>query len=58
MFGRAAWKAHGQLTNDAQSRKALQTALGEYRSYDKAEQVATIFLTDLTHAATPQEGFV
>ncbi len=54
----AAWQAHGQLTNEAQSQEALRTALGEFRAYDTAEQVATIFLTDLAHAATPQEGFV
>jgi hypothetical protein len=53
-----AWRDHGQLPDDAQRKDALGTALAEYRSYDKAEQLSTVFLIDLAHAARPQEGFV
>ena len=53
-----AWHNHGQLPDDAQRKDALRTALAEYRSYDKAEQLSTVFLIDLAHAARPQEGFV
>jgi hypothetical protein len=53
-----AWRDHGQLLDDAQRKDALRTALAEYRSYDKAEQLSTVFLVDLVHAARPQEGFV
>jgi hypothetical protein len=53
-----AWRAHGELPDDAQRKDALKTALAEYRSYDDAEQVSTVFLIDLVHAARPQEGFV
>ena len=53
-----AWREHGQLPDDAQRKDALKIALAEYRSYDKAEQLATVFLIDLVHAARPQEGFV
>jgi hypothetical protein len=53
-----AWRAHGELPDNAQRKDALKTALAEYRSYDDAEQVSTVFLIDLVHAARPQEGFV
>ena len=53
-----AWRKHGELPDDAQRKDALRTALAEYRSYDKAEQLSTVFLIDLVHAARPQEGFV
>ncbi len=53
-----AWRDHGQLPDGAQRKDALRTALAEYRSYDKAEQLSTVFLIDLVHAARPQEGFV
>lgn len=53
-----AWREHGQLPDDAQRKDALRTALAQYRSYDKAEQLSTVFLIDLVHAARPQEGFV
>ena len=53
-----AWRDHGQLLDDAQRKDALRTALAEYRSYDKAGQLSTVFLIDLVHAARPQEGFV
>jgi len=53
-----AWHEHGELPDDAQRKDALRTALAEYRSYDKAEQLSTVFLMDLVHAARPQEGFV
>ncbi len=53
-----AWRDHGQLPVDAQRKDALRTALAEYRSHDKAEQLSTVFLIDLVHAARPQEGFV
>ena len=53
-----AWRDHGQLPDDAQRKDALGTALAEYRSYDKAEQLSTVFLIDLVHAARPQEKFV
>ncbi len=53
-----AWREHGELPDDAQRKDALKTALAEYRSYDKAEQLSTVFLIDLVHAARPQEGFV
>ena len=53
-----AWRAHGELPDGAQRKDALKTALAEYRSYDAAEQLSTVFLIDLVHAARPQEGFV
>jgi hypothetical protein len=53
-----AWREHGELPDDAQRKDALRTALTEYRSYDKAEQLLTVFLIDLVHSARPQEGFV
>jgi hypothetical protein len=53
-----AWREHGELPDDAQRKDALRTALAGYRSYDKAEQLSTVFLIDLVHAARPQEGFV
>jgi hypothetical protein len=53
-----AWRDHGQLLDDAQRKDALKTALAEYRSHDKAEQLSTVFLIDLVHAARPQEKFV
>jgi hypothetical protein len=53
-----AWRAHGELPDDTQRKDALQIALAEYRSYDKAEKLSTVFLIDLVHAARPQEGFV
>jgi len=53
-----AWRDHGQLLDDAHRKDALRTALAEYRSYDKAGQLSTVFLIDLVHAARPQEGFV
>ncbi len=53
-----AWRDHGQLPDDAQRKDTLRTALAEYRFYDKAEQLSTVFLIDLVHAARPQEGFV
>jgi hypothetical protein len=53
-----AWREHGELPDEAQRKDALRTALAEYRSYDKAEQLSTVFLIDLVHAARPQEGFV
>ncbi len=53
-----AWRDHGQLPDHAQRKDTLRTALAEYRSYDKAEQLSTVFLIDLVHAARPQEGFV
>ena len=53
-----AWRDHGQLLDDAQRKDALRTALAEYRSYDKAGQLSTVFLIDLVHAARPQEEFV
>ncbi len=53
-----AWREHGELPDDVQRKDALRTALAEYRSYDKAEQLSTVFLIDLVHAARPQEGFV
>ncbi len=53
-----AWRGHGELPDDAQRKDALRTALVEYRSYDKAEQLSTVFLIDLVHVARPQEGFV
>ena len=53
-----AWRDHGQLLDDAQRKDALRTALAEYRSYDKAGQLSTVFLIDLVHAARPQGGFV
>ncbi len=34
-----AWRGHGELPDDAQRKDALRTALAEYRSYDKAEQL-------------------
>ena len=52
-----AWREHSQLPDEAQ-RDALRTALAEYRGHDKAEQLPTVFLIDLFHAARPQEGFV
>ena len=52
-----AWREHSQLSDKAQ-RDALRTALAEYRGHDKAEQLPTVFLIDLFHAARPQEGFV
>ena len=52
-----AWRDH-QLLDDAQRKAALRTALAEYRSYDKAGQLSTVFLIDLVHAARPQEEFV
>ena len=57
-YMRNAWREHGELPDDAQRKDALRTALAEYRSYDKAEQLSTVFLMDLVHAARPQEGFV
>ena len=53
-----AWRGHGEQPDDAQRKDALRTALAEYRSYDKAEQLSTVFLIDLVHVARPQEGFV
>jgi hypothetical protein len=53
-----AWREHGELPDDAQRKDALRTALAEYGSYDKAEQLSTVFLMDLVHTARPQEGFV
>ncbi len=53
-----AWRKHGELPDDAQRKDTLKTALAEYRSHDKAEQLSTVFLIDLVHAARPQEGFV
>jgi hypothetical protein len=53
-----AWRAHGELPDNAQRKDALKTALAEYRSYNDAEQLSTVFLIDLVHAARPQEGFV
>jgi hypothetical protein len=53
-----AWRDHGELPDATQRKGALKTALAEYRSHDKAEQLSTVFLTDLVHAARPQEGFV
>ncbi len=53
-----AWREHGELPDDVQRKDALRTALAEYRSYDKAEQLLTVFLIDLVHAARPQEGYV
>jgi hypothetical protein len=53
-----AWRKHGELPDDAQRKDALRIALAEYRSYDKAEQLSTVFLIDLVHAARPQGGFV
>lgn len=53
-----ACEAHGELPDKAQWRDALNIALAEYHSYPKAEQLPTIFLTDLIHAATPQEAFL
>ena len=53
-----AWREHGELQDDAQRKDAQRTALAEYRSYDIAEQLSTVFLADLVHAARPQEGFV
>ncbi len=53
-----AWREHGELQVDAQRKDALKIALAEYRSHDKAEQLSTVFLIDLLHAARPQEGFV
>ena len=52
-----AWREHGELPAEAQ-RDALKTALAEFRAHDKAEQLPTVFLIDLFHAARPQEGFV
>ncbi len=53
-----AWYEHGELPDDAQRKDALKTALAEYRSYDKAEQLSTVFLIDLVRTARPQGGFV
>ena len=53
-----AWRVHGELPDDAQRKDAMKTALVEYRSYNDAEQLSTVFLIDLVHAARPQEGFV
>jgi hypothetical protein len=53
-----AWRAHGELPDDAQRKDALKTALAEYSSYDDAEQLSTVFLIDLVRAARLQEGFV
>lgn len=53
-----AWREHGQLPDEAQRKDALHTALEEFHTYDRAEQLATVFLIDLVHAARPQEGFV
>ncbi|MEE8455701.1 MAG: hypothetical protein V3R90_13310 [Limibaculum sp.] len=53
-----AWREHGELPDDARRKDALKTALAEYRSYDKAGQLSTVFLIDLVHASRPQEGFV
>lgn len=53
-----AWKAHGQLTDRGLQREALETALTEYRSYDRAEQLPAMFLIDLLYAAQPQESFL
>jgi hypothetical protein len=53
-----AWRAHGELPDGAQRKDALKSALAEYRSYDAAERLSTVFLIDLVHAARPQEGFV
>ena len=53
-----AWRDHGELPDATQRKDALKTALAEYRSHDKAEQLSTVFLIDLVHAARPQEGFV
>ena len=52
-----AWREHSQLPDEAQ-RDALRIALAEYRGYDKAKQLPTVFLIDLFHAARPQEGVV
>jgi hypothetical protein len=53
-----AWRKHGELPDDAQRKDALRIALAEYRSYDKAEQLSTVFLIDLVRTARPQGGFV
>ena len=57
-YMRDAWRDHGQLLDNAQRKDALRTALAEYRSYDKAGLLSTVFLIDLVHAARSQEGFV
>ena len=53
-----AWREHGELPDDAQRKDALKTALAEYRSYDHAEQLSTVFLIDSVRTARPQAGFV
>ncbi len=53
-----AWREHGELPDDAQRKDALRTALAEYRSYDQAEQLSTVFLIDLVQVARPPEGIV
>lgn len=53
-----AWRDHGELPDATRRKDALKTALAEYSSHDKAEQLSTVFLIDLVHAARPQEGFV
>ncbi len=53
-----AWRGHDELPDDVQRKDALKTALAKYRSYDKAEQLSTVFLIDLVHVARPQEGYV
>ena len=53
-----AWREHGELPDAAQRKDALRTALADYRSHDKAEQLSTVFLIDLVQVARPQEGFV
>ncbi len=57
-YMQGAWREHGELPDAAQRKDALRTALAEYRSYDKAEQLSTVFLVDLVQVARPQEGFV
>ena len=52
-----AWREHGELPDDAQRKNALKSALAEYRSRGRAEQLSTVFLIDLVQAARPQEGF-
>ncbi len=53
-----AWHEHDELPDAARRKDALRAALAEYRSYDKAEQLSTVFLVDLVQVARPQEGFV
>ena len=57
-YMQGAWREHGELPDATQRKDALRTALAEYRSYDKAEQLSTVFLIDLVQVVRPQEGFV